>query len=276
MNLGPPSHLVVAASGWVGRAVGALAQIIMINLVITHIGTVDYAIFAILYGLVGWFQVADFGLGVSLQNFISEYRAKGLPHAQAVHAISTLTLMLFFVQALLLALSAGWIGPWLLRQFAIPEVSKSHLFLICSVLLLTFSLGQVATRIYYAEKRGYVTNLIFAGAQILGCLLAWGSMRLGQTPPLPWALGAFLLPSALVMTGLFISILSRKAPGPALNPEQLRFILRRAVGFAGFSLSAAFVLQIDVVIISQFLGPQEIASYTLLSKILAFVFAMYS
>lgn len=276
MSMQVPRHLVVAASGWVARAVGAGAQLFMIRLLTSHLGTLAFAVFAILYGLVGWFQLADLGVGASLQNFISESKARGVAHAQTVRAVTELSCVLFCIQALVLTVVSGWIGPWILRQFDIPNASKVQLFMMTSILLLTFSLGQVATRIYYAEKRGYIPNLTFAGAQLLGCLLAWCSIRFVSAPNLSFALGAFLLPSALFMTSLFIAILFRRTPGPSATLREVKPILRHAGGFAGFFLSGAFVLQSDVVIISQFLEPREIAQYTLLSKILALIFMLYS
>ena len=271
-----PKHLVVAASGWIGRAVGAAAQILMIRLVINYIGATDYAIFAVLVGLVGWFQLADIGLGVSLQNFISESRAKGLSHARVLRSMVTWALVIFCAEEFLLVLMAGWIGPRLLRQFTVPPSAKYQLFLVSSVLLLCFSLGQIVTRIYYAERRGYVANLSLAGAQVIGCVLAWISLCMRWAFPLVWAIGAFLLPSALVMLGLLLGILARPAPGPPSAGESRHLISRRAIGFAGLSLSTAFVLHIDIVVISQFLDPKDIAGYTLISKIMAFMFVLYS
>lgn len=276
VNISIPKHVIVAATGWVGRLTGAIAQIIMIRLVISYLGINNYAIFAILYGLVGWFQLADFGLGASLQNFISECRSSNITYSHISRVVVRASLLLFIVELIVLWVGSKWIGAWLLSPFALTVAEQRGLFLFAAIFLLAFSLGQVVTRIYYAERRGHITNLVFAGAQILGCFLAWVTMRFNCKPGLSWALGAFLLPSALSMTAFLIATLFRERPTEPLGAGQLSLILRRAFGFAWFSISAAFVLQIDVIVLSRFLGAYEITRYSILSKVMAFIFVLFS
>src|SRR3954451_20467043 len=72
-----PRHVVVTASAWISRIVSAAMQLIVVRILIQSLGIESYAVFALLYGLAGWYLLADFGLGFSLQNLISERRQRG-------------------------------------------------------------------------------------------------------------------------------------------------------------------------------------------------------
>jgi O-antigen/teichoic acid export membrane protein len=41
-----------------------------------YLGEERYAVYVIVYSLIGWFSLCDLGIGSAVQNFISECRAK--------------------------------------------------------------------------------------------------------------------------------------------------------------------------------------------------------
>ena len=112
-----PPHLFVAGSGWVGRLVSAATGIFMIRFLTQSLGTQQYAAYAIFGGLLGWFSLVDMGLGPSLQNHISERRAKGEPYDQFVTVSAFLGLLFFLVFIVALILSSSLMGEIVLRKF---------------------------------------------------------------------------------------------------------------------------------------------------------------
>ena len=72
-----PRHFYVTFSGWFYRIVMALAQVISIPIILRCLGVDSYAIFAVITGLVAWFNLADLGFGYSIQNHISILRVEG-------------------------------------------------------------------------------------------------------------------------------------------------------------------------------------------------------
>lgn len=70
-----PTHIIVAASAWGSRLVSIFIQFYSIKILLDLLGTEGYAVFTVIGSLVGWFLLADFGLGNSLQNQISYRRA---------------------------------------------------------------------------------------------------------------------------------------------------------------------------------------------------------
>jgi O-antigen/teichoic acid export membrane protein len=72
-----PRHWVVASSTWISKIIVSLMQIVTIRSLLSYLGEERYAIYnMIAFSLTLWFNLVDFGLGFSLQNFISESRAK--------------------------------------------------------------------------------------------------------------------------------------------------------------------------------------------------------
>ncbi|MEW6013162.1 MAG: transporter, partial [Elusimicrobiota bacterium] len=70
-----PTHILVASSAWVSKVIISLIQLFIMKNLIQILGEEKYSVYAILTGLIGWFALFDFGIGTSLQNYISEYRA---------------------------------------------------------------------------------------------------------------------------------------------------------------------------------------------------------
>lgn len=71
-----PNHFYIAASSLVAKLVIALVQVISIHYLLNILGENKYAAFVLLSGFLVFFGGADFGIGSSLQNYISERRAK--------------------------------------------------------------------------------------------------------------------------------------------------------------------------------------------------------
>jgi hypothetical protein len=111
----------------------------MIRLVVRTLGADNYAAFALLCALGGWFLLADFGLGFSLQNFISKSRAHGVEYGQLLKSAVKITFILFVFEITCLALLSPWTGSQLLRQFSfIGRLDKYILFFsACSLQLRT-------------------------------------------------------------------------------------------------------------------------------------------
>ena len=70
------SFKTVVISNWMARILQAVLQIYIIRLLTTILNLDEYAMYTLLVALAYWICLSDFGLGVSLQNFISECRAK--------------------------------------------------------------------------------------------------------------------------------------------------------------------------------------------------------
>lgn len=271
-----PRHILVAMSAWGSRVVIAAVQLTLIRVSVQGLGTESYAVFAVLYALSGFYLLSDLGLGFSVQNSISERRALGNEYGRLLRFAVLCALALFSLEALLLFSASGWAGSHVLKQFVFLSYGRQRLlFFTAGILLLANGSGQVAYRIWYAEQRGYLSNILPAVAQVAGLLCVLVCLRLRLQPAIEWSLFAYLAPTACVAL-VSLAWLALRRKGSCSDSVVASELFRRAVGFGIFNLTAAVVLQVDFLIISQFLPPHQILVYSVISRIYAFVFVIYS
>ena len=63
---------LVTASAWGARAIAIIGNFLNLYFLLNFLGTDSYAIAAVILSMKGWFTLADFGVGISLQNYLSE------------------------------------------------------------------------------------------------------------------------------------------------------------------------------------------------------------
>lgn len=242
------------------------------------IGSEQYAVCAVLGGLQGWYLLSDLGIGVSLQNHISELRAKNESYQGFIAATGLLALLLFFIFAALLFVITPFVAPVILKKFEfLSQVQKSANFLVVGVLSILFSIGGISYKIWYAEQKGYLANLLPAVASVAS--LCWLILlsHSQATDKLFWSLVASFAPIAIIP----ILVLIRKTAAAltceeSIDPRIVRPLLKRALKFWGFGIMAAGVLQIDYIMMSQFLKASDIVVYTMCTKVFGLLFFVYN
>jgi len=274
-----PHHLFVAASAWASRAVMALVQFASIRVLMTGLGLEQYAVFALLTGLAGWFMLADFGIGASLQNYISEHRAKTL--GNEAYVISAAVLAAFFLVFNIVALyaSSPYIAPILLKQFpALTNSDKENLFFLAGCMFVVSALGGLSYKIWYAEQKGYLSNMLPTIASLLGYFGIVVVNKIASSNQLLLCLIAFIAPVAILpFAALVAQIGTRIGIGfRQLNWTIFAKVLKRASPFWIFALMSNLVLQIDYLVISQLLKPDDIVAYNLSTKIFGLAFFIYA
>ncbi len=145
------------------------------------------------------------GLGSSLQNFISERRAHQESYAPLVRTTGLLALLLMVIGASIVFVLAQYAAPIVLRRFpSLPDVDKVRTFFASGLLCLTFGLGGISYKVWYAEQRGYLANLMPAMAAAIS--LGWVATIAGSGSPdrLFWCLVAMLLPQAALPLVVFV------------------------------------------------------------------------
>lgn len=273
-----PGHLLVAASAWMSRAVSAVSGLLTIRILMNSLGGERYAVCAVLGGLQGWYMLADLGIGISLQNHISERRARGESSEAYIAAAALISLLLLLMFGGGLLLISPWLGPVILKGFAfLGKEEQVRDFLVVGVLSVCVGIGSAAYKIWYAEQKGYLANIMPALASLTSLGLIMLLARSTHVDRLFWSLVATIAPMALFPTLAFSwqALRSLKAI-PAMDRHVVRPLLTRAGKFWFFGIMAAGVLQIDYVIMSQFLTPHDIVRYNLGNKIFSLIFFVYN
>lgn len=263
------SRIVVTVAAWISRFLSAGAQLLLVPSLIKALGPNAYAVFALLYGLNAWYMVADLGIGYSVQNFISEHRARGEPTDEYAVVASLWCVALLALSVVLLGTFSSHVGPWILRSFTELSASRmSALFFVSGLLASTTGIGTVAYRILYAHHRGHWSNLLPAIGAVIGLILSLAVLRSQVHDKLMGSIIAFNAPvSALAIFSLVTIAFRASRSVTSLDWRKSRFLLSRGFRFWVFAVLSAMVLQIDYVVISQKLSPNDIVVYNIATKI---------
>lgn len=272
------TQITVVGSAWLSRIVTACISLISIRVLLDGLGSGQFAVFVVLNSLMAWYTLADFGVGSSLQNYISEQRTKGKDYSTYVIAGALISIVLFVVTVAVLYLVSPYLANLLLGGFEFPDAAgKSNLIFISGTIFIAASLGGIAFKIWYAEIRGYLSNIFPAVSAVLGLLAAWLVMYSDIGNKLLIGLVAFILPSAVIALIAFarqVAIAVEK--GIYFEPDICVEILRRAGRFWLLYLMHAAVVNCDYIIMSQFLSAQDIVSYSIVSRVFGFSAFFYT
>jgi len=273
-----PPYALVAISSWGSRIVIGVIQLFLIRILIGNVGTDGYAVIALMTGLTSWFLLADGGLGSSLQNHISEHRAQGRSYRRYLISAAVISAGLLIVAVLLLYLLSPWLSRVIFRNITfLTPYQKGRIFFTCGILLAGFAIGGVAYRIWYGEQKGYWDNIVNTFAAVVSLGAIWSTSRLPADERIFWSAIAYLGPNALFAIGSFLWKATRVDGTEPESPKPVyREMLGRSFRFWLLSLSAATILNMDTIMISQFLPPGEIVIYNITVKIFEPIYFVYN
>jgi O-antigen/teichoic acid export membrane protein len=268
--------VMTVGAGWGGRVVTALAQFVAVRILTTMLGIDGYGAYAVLTGLLAWFLLADFGLGASLQNYISQRRVAGETSEPAIRSVTYLLLGSTLVLCVLIAVASKWIGPFLLSGFDVPYDQAIAGFATFGILAAATGAASIALKICFAEHRGYLAHAITASGALFGLI---GLKVVDWIQPdhlFVWALGVMYLPGLLLATGLLFWRLRGVEEQDDAGGHPRANLWPPARSFLLFGILSALVLNLDYVVLARVLPPREVATYAILSKLYGLVFFAFS
>ncbi|BFI63295.1 MATE family efflux transporter [Yersinia pseudotuberculosis] len=275
-----PTHIIVAASAWGSRLVSIFIQFYSIKILLDLLGTEGYAVFTVIGSLVGWFLLADFGLGNSLQNQISYRRANHQEYQDLVLSAVIAIIPIFILFIILILTLSPYISEFLLGGFDfLNNNQRSNIFKVASFIFLTTSIGNLAYKIWFSEHKGWVSNIIPALSSIVGLVFL---MRLPSdgsniSEDIIFSIYCFYIPAAFfgVISTLFKVIPYLKCEN-FLNKLTLFILIKNGGGFFLFSLLSALVLQVDYIVMSQTLVERDLVTYNIMSKTFGLINFIYA
>jgi len=269
------------ASGWLLRILTAAAQFYAVRILTQSLGISGYAGFAILTGLLGWFMLADFGFGSSLQNYISQKRVEGGDTVGSIASVFVLLLISTILLSILWYAIAPWAGATLLGNITglNPDAAKTSFFLYAA-----FSTGAgasaIALKIMFAEHRGYLAHLLSATTVYVGVGALALCHALKVSIDLPTAVILYGAPAWFIPT-LYLAWYITRIQKSARWIGRFDFapIIRlwpRARIFLLYTTFAALVLNVDYLVLSQTASADQIAVYAVYTRIYALGFFIFS
>jgi O-antigen/teichoic acid export membrane protein len=268
------SHWLVAISGWVCRGVILVVRFVLMYLLLGYLGVEGYALFAVLTAFEGWFLLFDLGLGFSLQNFLSEARARKEDLSPFLRAGAQLGVLSFLLALVVIYSFGGWVGEAL---FSKDVAFATKALQLTGVLYALTAFGNIAYRVFYAMQQGYKTHIL----QTLGALLSLGALFVvcrsyqGEGKLLLCLCSVTGLP-AIVAAVVFFKIFSLRDLFAHDSFRELQLLAKRGLRFLGLGVSSASILYIDYLVMIKTLSSSEIVVYNVLSKLFTGLFFMYT
>jgi O-antigen/teichoic acid export membrane protein len=274
-----PVHLWVAASAWAARIVNGLVQIVSIPILLQYLGLNKFAMFTVIVRLSEWFALVDFGMGSSVQNFVSEARTHGQNTGSLLKAATYVVAGLFAVALTLLGIIAVPLQRFVLGNLEGEDVSQPiwQVGMVGLIFVVTY-LGGIAYRVLYGQQRGYIVHIIQAIAALvtLALLFAIRGSSAGEHP-LMLVLLCWTLPPAVFSAGTFVVVFrDPQRSSYIVDRELVRNVMRRAASFALFAFMSVAVLSVDNLLISQLLTGEDITKYNIMRNIFGLLFFLYS
>lgn len=274
-----PSHLLVAMSNWSARAISLGAQLVSLPLLTSSLGEVDFAAYSVLVSLMAWFQLADFGLGSSVQNAISQSRVE---HRRVDGVIAVLlaagSVVLLAGGGVLWMLSPR-LADFLLGKFHLGGASSPATLVLCvGTLFLGNTLWQSCQRVLYALGRGVVANILLSLPPLAFLVLLWAwASRVSPSHRLLACLLAYTVPlCALGLLSAAVLLVRHARPLPGEFRAAARQLLRPASRFWAFALMSAAVLNVDYIVMSRTLQPADIGAYNVINRFFWVGITLYS
>jgi O-antigen/teichoic acid export membrane protein len=261
--------LWVTVSGWGARLSSIITNLVVIPLLITLLGTSEYAVLSILLSLMVWFNLFDFGIGNSLHNYMVEENIRDKDSANYMASAYVLIAIVLLLGTLLICLFGEYLGELLFwRMDFLPEKTRSRLVVIVCILLLYNSLGQIANRILFAQGRGYIPNILQIASNVfvlsIFYVISFSSFR-GDI--IKYAI-IYLAPiPVLLLITLVIIGLKNNLWHSGLNRHAMMALFQRSRKFWLYTVLATIICNIDYIILSQTVSIDSIVAYSIIYKI---------
>jgi O-antigen/teichoic acid export membrane protein len=263
----------VAGSAWISRVVIAFVQLASIRILMGSLGLEQYAMYALLMGLLQWYMLADIGLGISTQNRISECRAREASYRSFVAAAGVIAIGMLILSIVALYFASPTLARTFLKAF--PDVShaeKTRYFFLAGTLFISAGIGNISYKIWYAEQKGYLAHIVPAIASLLGLLGIVLLDASGHGGDFGTALFLFNAPAAALALGSLLLEVVRNARGfDSVHVGLVKNTLARAMKFWLTAILGTIALQVDTLVISQLLSPHQMVVYVIATKIFGFI-----
>jgi O-antigen/teichoic acid export membrane protein len=263
----------------IAKVIGYLTAFITVPLTLHYLGTERYGLWMTISSVIVMLGFTDFGLGNGLVNAISQADGKNDRDA-AQKAVSSVFFMLLGSAALLLFIF-GIIYPFVPWQrffnvksaFAISESGPATaVFFICFALNIPLGIVQ---KVQLGYQEAFLNNYW----QIIGNVIGFAAILIiiHLQAGLPWLVFAMSGVPMLVIAINYCYLFFYRHPFLLPRWKNFYFSTTKSLMGAGIIFMLLWLVNIlgtstDNIIIAQFLGPSQVATYAVVQRLFAFTF----
>lgn len=264
------------------RIVGVCISLINVPLAVRYLGNEGYGLLTVIISVVGWIQFSNLGLGLGLQNALTEQTALGNKQAQrelvSTTFFSLLGIGFFLALVTLLAFPhVNWLTlfPPSSGRYVAEIPRAAALALGCFILALTWGFIQP---IYAArqELHLYYLQALLANLVSLGALLASVKMNTGLLGVAVANIGV----NAIFGAGFALwTVFGRGIPEirpswGCVRRSAGRTVLRTGLAFLVLQICVIGISQCDAFLITQFLSANQVTPYSVGQRVFAQIGAL--
>lgn len=245
---------------------------------IKYIGIEGYGIWVLVQTIITYTSIMDIGLSPAITKYTAEYEARE-DHLKTIRLFNTLFVIYVFLCCILFMavfLCRGLIIDFFIKPGVIPKETITFV-LVASVLVFCFNMVfTVYSSFLNGLQRMDITNKIGSISSICSCTLSILLLYLGGGIKGLVIAGGI---SSLIAAFMYIHNSNKVAPYLTFNP--LLFSLKTVKEIWGFSsygamgnLVAIIHFQSDKLIISYFLGVNNLAFYDIAHRLVFFIWGL--
>lgn len=266
---------IVTISGWAARGLNVASRLLFVIWLLNYLGQEQYAIFAVVFSLEGWFLLSDFGVGSSAQNAMSAARGLNQDSLLLRQSIAQLCLLCALTSLGIILLISPLLNTFLFERL---HSSRETFQALCvgGISYCLLAIGSVAYRILYAQQRGYLVHLMQMVATSLSLLSTWLLIHFyAGEHQLVYACFSTIGLQAAVALSTFFCVFRLKFLLHSWDWQEIRKLLSPAWRFFAFGLSAIAVLGIDYMVLARHVNAEQIIVYHVLSRMFMGFFVMH-
>ncbi|WP_226374973.1 MATE family efflux transporter [Pectobacterium quasiaquaticum] len=235
----------------------------------------EFAAYSLLVSIGGWFLLMDFGIAIALQNYISERLAKNEKYQDLISKAMCFVMPWYIFLILIIYLFSTQISYVLLPFSNVGIDVKADMIFVTGLIFVTTGIGNICYKMWYAENKGYISNILPALGAIIGFLLLYLFIDRIENKSLGGVI-LFYSPTAIIA---ILALFKKSLPCISISTFISKFELSLVVRGSKFwvlSIMVALTLQMDYIIMSRFLSADDIVIYTLTTRIFGFGYFLYS
>jgi O-antigen/teichoic acid export membrane protein len=258
------------AINYAGRLINLGVWFVLTPIILSHLGTTEYGLWALVASFVAYGSLADLGIGQAITKYVAEYRARG-DNDTASQLIST-ALVLYCVLAVVVVAIAALIAPFVPDVIKVPRnahATTSWLVVLTAVGVAVQLPSNCAIAVLRGLNRYDYINLIgtFAflnlGIGIIVILLLGGKVL---------AITALAVPVTLLWLAPTIWLIHRSAPElrfgfHGAQRRHARRVLLFGSALFGIQVAQVVKLQSDEFVIGATLPVRAVSPYSVARKL---------
>ncbi len=266
-NLFKTDESFTAATAMALRLAGALCGLLSVRMSFSAIGVDGVAGIFMIQAVAGWFFWVDAGTGIAAQNFVAKSIAQGRDYQPGLIRLLRLPFYLALSGVPIIILTGNVWFPYFASGKAAEALVHYKWFVVglVALQLLVSSSGSV-WRIYYAERRGQLGNVIQSGGSLISFLVIV-ILKISHADGFIAYSSAMLVPGVLLP---YLFFMKRLRIGRRLDPSEAchRPSLHEIGSVFLFNLVGAMVLKVDVLLLGRVAAASQVSAYVCMQRIM--------